>query len=280
MGIGFIRIAALVSIAATLFFSACASDSDSPVSADNKSGTGKNGDAQLDNDRAIDVEPLFRRAVGRNEYLSLFVFYARPVAPVSCSDPNTNQAYSGLGAAWSARGMSGEYHPLYEPESVRGSAFDAMWLGFAAWARAVNDSALVSFGLNANGRSGPTRDNVNVVGWRRLAPRNVLAATWVWDNGAGVILEADIFFNTGQEWSVNASIQPGATTCGSNFDVQAIATHEIGHFFGLGHVSSDGNAGNGDENDATMAPTAAKKELMKQTLTRGDLSGAVALIPA
>ena len=61
-----------------------------------------------------------------------------------------------------------------------------------------------------------------------------------------------------------------ATECGTDYDVQAIGCHEGGHYFGLGHV---------DENDATMAPTASKGELMKQTLTEGDAEGADMVVP-
>ena len=40
------------------------------------------------------------------------------------------------------------------------------------------------------------------------------------------------------------------------------------------------DANNGAELDATMAPSEAKKELMKQTLTQGDIDGAGQVTPA
>lgn len=139
---------------------------------------------------------------------------------------------------------------------------------------------MVDFSFNANGTASPGRDNGNVVGWRRISPRSVLAATWIWDDGNGNILETDVFFNVAHKWAVNTAFQPGDDTCGSQFDVQAIAVHEIGHVIGLGHTADDGDANNGAELDATMAPTAAKKELMKQTLTQGDIDGATQVAPA
>ena len=84
-------------------------------------------------------------------------------------------------------------------------------------------------------------------------------------------MEADILYNLGQKWAVNNIIAPGATTCGTNFDVQAIGSHEIGYFYGLGHTANG--------SDATMAPTAAKGELQKQTLALGDRFGIVAVAP-
>ena len=129
----------------------------------------------------------------------------------------------------------------------------------------------------------PERDNTNVVGWRQLVGRDakkVLAATYIWDDGNGTILETDIVYNTAQKWAVNPAIEPGSTWCGTGFDVQAIGVHEIGHVLGLGHVNDDGDGTNGDETDATMAPTAAKGKLKKQTLTPGDVAGANRVVPS
>ena len=99
-----------------------------------------------------------------------------------------------------------------------------------------------------------------------------MAATYIWDNGEGTILEADILYNTSQSWAVNASIDEAndPTICGTDFDVEAIGVHEIGHLLGLGHV---------DNPAATMFGSAAKGELMKQTLTPGDALGGNEVVP-
>ncbi len=47
--------------------------------------------------------------------------------------------------------------------------------------------------------------------------------------GAGQILDADIEFNPGVQWSTGSAIT------GSQQHLQTVATHEIGHFFGLDH---------------------------------------------
>jgi len=228
---------------------------------------------------AVDVIPVYRVATGKNgERLTVFVFYEKggkgggkppkDGGGESCSDPNTNQEYALLDVKWPQANIPVAYQPTFEPDAVVGAAFTAIDLGFGAWKQAVeNPIVTFSFSEDALAPLPPERDSRNVVGWRQLVGRDarkVLAATYLWEHSDGTILEADIVYNTAHKWAVNgAIIDP--TACGKDFDVQAIGTHEIGHFIGLGHVNND---------DATMFGSAAKGELKKQTLTPGDADGA------
>jgi hypothetical protein len=75
-------------------------------------------------------------------------------------------------------------------------------------------------------------DNISVFGFEDQASDmdRVLAATgFTIDTLTGEIIESDVFFNTRFMWSVASSGEPG------RFDLRSVATHEIGHFFGLGH---------------------------------------------
>ncbi len=227
---------------------------------------------------AVDVIPVYRVATGKNgERLTVFVFYEKggkgggkppkDGGGESCSDPNRNQEHALLGVKWPQANIPVAYQPTFEPDAVVGAAFTAINLGFYAWEQAVVSSITFSFSEDASAPLPPERDYSNVVGWRQLVGRNarkVLAATYIWDDG-GTIVEADVVYNTAHKWAVNVPILPGGNDCGKDFDVQAIGTHEIGHFIGLGHVNID---------DATMFGSAAKGELKKQTLTPGDAAGA------
>lgn len=243
----------------------------------------------------IEAKPVFRIPTGRkNERLTVFIFYEKggkgggKKPPKDdgegqvCSDPNTNQTFSEIGPRWSAPGIQVEYQSLFEPDAVVGLSFGAINRAFNAWETSVGNEALVTFVENPDAPLPPARDDRNVIGWRRFVggrdAKRILAAAYITDDGYGEILEVDIVYNVGQKWAVNEPITPSSTLCGEQFDVQAIGTHEIGHLLGLGHVDTDETV-SGDEIDATMAPTAAKGELKKQTLTPGDEDGANVVTP-
>ncbi len=218
----------------------------------------------------ITVEPSSRHRVGDQEWKTVFVFHERgrgkkPKEEEECSDLNTNQLFSELGVRLSSPDFFLEYHPAFEP--VVG--FLPVDRALGTWKVAAGEFASI-FEI-VTGNAPPGRDGKNVVGWRRFVGPggDFLAAAFIWDDGAN-ILEADVFFNLRPKWSVGPSIEPGSTLCGEQFDVQAVATHEFGHVLGLGHVP---------DSDATMAPTAAKGELAKQTLTPGDELGAIEVGP-
>ena len=74
-------------------------------------------------------------------------------------------------------------------------------------------------------------DDINTIGFlSRPDLERVLATTgFTYDTATGEIIESDIFFNSSFDWSTAEGGQAG------RFDLQSIATHEAGHFLGLGH---------------------------------------------
>ena len=92
---------------------------------------------------------------------------------------------------------------------------------------------------------------------------SILAQTTTYYNTASKsITKADIVFDSGDKWSVNSNF--GCNGGGSSFDVQDIATHEIGHAIGLGHVT---------DNLLTMYKYASPGETLKSSLGIGDQRG-------
>jgi hypothetical protein len=74
-------------------------------------------------------------------------------------------------------------------------------------------------------------DDLSVFGFESEPDmERVLGATsFIVDVFSGTIIESDVFFNSIFPWSVAATGDP------NRFDVRSVATHEIGHFLGLGH---------------------------------------------
>src|SRR5207248_6476997 len=106
-----------------------------------------------------------------------------------------------------------------------------------------------------------THDGTNLVTWLTSGwpyGAGIIGITFTWFDPQGNISEADMLFN-GQDYSwTNSDVAPLT-------DLQAIATHEAGHFLGLGHTPVV---------DATMYATVQQGETKKRSLDPDDIAGA------
>lgn len=107
---------------------------------------------------------------------------------------------------------------------------EAVGRGFDAWQAVETASVGFEFGGFVGGRP-LDQDGANVIGFasRPDLERTLASTSFLIDTRTGEILESDIFFNSTFRWSVAPGGEAG------RFDVQSIATHESGHFLGLGH---------------------------------------------
>lgn len=156
----------------------------------------------------------------------------------------------------------------YAKDALRKAA--NAWTGtIASCDRTVTSSARNSYvrlatqvpGLTDKG--GCSKSNgYSVVGWGKL-PSGTLGVTCVWYDGNGVAKESDQRYATSYKWS-------STTTCsGARFDTQAVATHEWGHLYGLGHVKT----GTGQ----VMEPSGGYCDTGSRTLGLGDMTGIAAI---
>jgi hypothetical protein len=104
------------------------------------------------------------------------------------------------------------------------------------------------------------RDGKNVVGFGRL-PSGIAGLTCVWSIGDRII-EADIKLDRGARWATSLA------SCSFASMVEAVATHEFGHVFGLGHVkeATHGRLTMSERLDGYC-------QLNEATLGKGDLLG-------
>ena len=107
-------------------------------------------------------------------------------------------------------------------------------------------------------------DGKSEVGFAAL-PTGMVGMTCWWSL-SGAIIEGDIMFNKNIKWYLSKP-----STCSSRWSLHAAAAHEIGHLYGLNHVSET------DHGSLTMSPRINACQNSEVTLGLGDLKGLEAL---
>ena len=100
--------------------------------------------------------------------------------------------------------------------------------------------------------------------WKYIdGPYNQFAkTTFSYRTDTQAMTSASITFDSGDKYFISSTEKCGAF--GNRFDIQNIATHEIGHAINLGHVS---------DKLQSMYPSAFAGETLKRTLGNGDKAG-------
>jgi hypothetical protein len=206
--------------------------------------------------------------------LKIFIHHAKkPKSLGTCTPTQSDSTDFGL-AGWHL--PSGGINWMLSTGSVPRSldadaARGALEAAFATW-NGADSAEEFSFGGTTAVKKRKL-DGVNAVMWGKLGS-NTVAATYVWFSTAtDEAIEIDMVFNSKFPWSV---FSDGGGECQSSpnaYDVQNIATHEIGHWVGLDDLTDAADA------DLTMYGFAAGGELKKRTLASGDVAGANAVAP-
>ena len=159
-----------------------------------------------------------------------------------------------------------------DPGTTDESDVAAVRLGFEAWSKVpssrldfVEDTSAAS-----RSRTDWRSDNLHTVLWDTNnesgffgAGSGLVAITPVdFDPSSGKIIDADILFNGTKPFSTSGDA--------GKFDIQNIATHEVGHFVGLDHSAVIG---------ATMNPFANTTDTRLRSLEADDIAAAGAIYP-
>lgn len=118
----------------------------------------------------------------------------------------------------------------------------------------------------------PSNNGQNTIMWQNLSA-GIAAMTYIWTEN-GRLANADTVFNKKYAWSYTS--YDGQNDCSGlakSFDLRDVATHEFGHWVGLGDLY-DASA-----KDLTMYGFAVRGELKKDSLGLGDITGIRALWP-
>jgi hypothetical protein len=199
------------------------------------------GDGPVSKDR----DPI-RTAAGR-----------RRLTSSGCSNPGPgSSAYSLSGTR-----VSGPTTAHLNPAGAIGGAASALQAAFNTWKAADPNAPSISVASDGAATT-PTADHSDEIMFSSTAGR-LLAVTYTWRWSTGEY-ESDIVFGTNVPWFQAPSEGSGCYQGVSAYDFQDVATHEVGHVYGLAHVTSLFN---------TMYPTATLGETYKRSLAPGDAAG-------
>ncbi len=123
-------------------------------------------------------------------------------------------------------------------ESIDSDAREALENSFGTWLGSGADLPNLVFD-SSDAETWPAQDGVSTVSFRPIklkGHKKDLALTICYvDKNSGRIREADMVFNTRYDFRTDHEWDH----CGQEYDLQSVATHEAGHFFGLGEDTED-----------------------------------------
>lgn len=174
----------------------------------------------------------------------------------------TATGYSHTGWKWTT--VENYRVDTWNPQGISGTTIVSIFQTSGdAWDNQVAANIYGSVSAGGSRANIAVYDGVNQFGWKDLSSTTI-ASTWTWKSSSSIsALESDAGYNTDFSWSTS-----GAS---GSMDLQNIATHELGHTFGMGH-SSSGTC-------LTMYPSGSNGETQKRTLGDGDINGIRARYP-
>ena len=187
-------------------------------------------------------------------------YFAKPGGtPGGGGKPPTG--YSLTGCKWKTLPLTLVMNPTGSGLS-EAQVYEAIYLGSEEWDAWTGKEIVSSYQISSTAAlDGPTVDKVNEIVFGPIADTNIIAQCTYWYyRTTRELVDFEIVFNTHYTWG-NAAETPGV------MDVQNIATHEIGHGFGLADLYKD------DFSEQTMYGYGSAGETKKRTLELGDIAG-------
>ena len=172
----------------------------------------------------------------KTSWMAAVVLACAMVPCLARAESAPRETETGLAEKWPSPSVAVVLDPSLD--DLGPHARDAVRAAVSTWDLDVPGLPSVVF-QDGTSRVGAARDGVSVVSAGPITTpgheKDLALTTTYAADATGDILEADIVLNTLYAWD---SATPAAS-CDEVFDVGAVATHEAGHFFGLGEDWSD-----------------------------------------
>jgi hypothetical protein len=152
------------------------------------------------------------------------------------------------------------------------SARDAISAAFSTWQSASADGIVFEFGGQSQ-RGSNGDDGCNVVSWQALGQGAVdtfAQSIITFDRNSGEIFDVDVELNSDNPFAVLPAGEDDPSD--ERVDLQAVSTHEAGHWLGLDHENRFGP-------QVVMYFSATSGDTTHRTLTSDDRSGVRAVYP-
>ena len=207
-----------------------------------------------------------------------------PIMQIVSGNPALKKGADGDSVRWHRAKQKIYFDASLEAAGAHGR--EAVQLGFGTWLGSgakvpeldFDSTQGARFGQVPNGKSEVMYGPITLAGHE-----NDLALTVTFsDPKSGEVVESDMIFNsrhsygvlpyktaTGNSNSNSASSDDSASSCEQRYDLQSVATHEAGHFFGLGEDF--------EAKPATMYYTTGRCETNKRVLQNSDETTMAAL---
>lgn len=183
--------------------------------------------------------------------------------------PEKAPAFETLGAVWTTGVAPFYINPNFPDHALSGSPDEQIELLLCATG-AWRDQTLADFLFSYKGTTGVARlddsDDINAIFWADMNGGEALAATLFTSRGGRAESFDIVYFSNTDDSAIRWS-GPGEPGFGT-YDIQGVATHELGHALGLGHSDVPG---------ATLWPAATARALPMRTLAPDDRAGVESL---
>jgi MYXO-CTERM domain-containing protein len=212
--------------------------------------------------------------------LSHFRSRPAPVAQIVSGNPALKKGSDGDSVRWHASRSKIYFDASLD--SAGKHAREAVQLGFGTWLGTRAQLPTLDFDSTNHAKFGQTPNGKSEVMYGRITlagHENDLALTVTFsDPKTGEVVESDMIFNSKHAFGIlpytpPTGVQPahdhGGSNCDHRYDLQSIATHEAGHFFGLGEDF--------EAKPATMYYTTGRCETNKRVLQNSDETTMTAL---